>query len=29
VKTPEGAKRCWDFNECEELYRTNEEFPWR
>jgi hypothetical protein len=29
VKTPEGDKRCWDFRECDELYRTKEEFPWR
>jgi hypothetical protein len=29
VKTPEGKRRCWDFRECEELYRTKEEFPWR
>jgi hypothetical protein len=29
VKTPEGEKRCWDYRECEELYRTKEEFPWR
>jgi hypothetical protein len=29
VKTPEGEQRCWDFRECEELYRTHEEFPWR
>lgn len=29
VKTPEGEARCWDFHECEELSRTNEEFPWR
>jgi hypothetical protein len=29
VKTPQGDKRCWDFHECDELYRTREEFPWR
>jgi len=29
VNTPEGEKRCWDFRECEEMYRTREEFPWR
>ena len=29
VKTTEGEKRCWDFRECDELYRTKEEFPWR
>lgn len=29
VKTPEGEARCWDFRECEEISRTNEEFPWR
>lgn len=29
VTTPEGGKRCWDFHECEEAVRGNEEFPWR
>jgi hypothetical protein len=29
VKTPTGEARCWDFRDCEELYRSNEEFPWR
>jgi len=29
VKTPETEERCWDYRECEELYRTKEEFPWR
>lgn len=29
VSTPEGDKHCWDYRECEELYRTKEEFPWR
>jgi hypothetical protein len=29
VKTPEGEKRCWDYHECDELYRSKEEFPWR
>ncbi|NJC88072.1 MAG: hypothetical protein FIB02_05990 [Desulfuromonas sp.] len=29
VKTPEGASRCWDYRECEELHRERDEFPWR
>lgn len=29
VKTPEGKSRCWDYHDCDELYRGNEEFPWR
>lgn len=29
VKTPEGAPRCWDYRECEELTRGPAEFPWR
>ena len=27
VRTAEGEKRCWDYHECDELYRTKEEFP--
>ena len=29
VKTPEGESRCWDYHDCDELYRTKDEFPWR
>lgn len=29
VKTPEGAGRCGDYRECEELVRGKEEFPGR
>jgi hypothetical protein len=29
VKTPEGETRCWDYRECDELYRSKDEFPWR
>jgi hypothetical protein len=29
VTTSSGESRCWDYNECEEMHRTKEEFPWR
>ena len=29
VQTPSGANRCWDYHECEELYRSKKEWPWR
>ena len=29
IQTSNGAKRCWDYHECEELYRSNKEWPWR
>jgi hypothetical protein len=29
VTTPSGDVRCWDYRECVELFRSNEEFPWR
>lgn len=29
VETPGGNKRCWSFDECEELSRSKEEWPRR
>lgn len=29
VKTSEGKERCWDFNQVEEMHRSNEEWPYR
>ncbi len=29
VKTSDGKNRCWDYQECEEMSRSKEEFPWR
>lgn len=29
VETSDGNKRCWDFNDCEELSRNKEEWPYR
>jgi len=28
VETAKGEKRCWDYHECDDLNRTDEEFPW-
>jgi len=29
VETSSGDKRCWDYNQCEELARDKAEWPWR
>lgn len=29
VKTSGGETRCWDYRECEELYRSKDEWPRR
>ncbi|HEX9874524.1 MAG TPA: hypothetical protein VGA43_09190 [Deferrimonas sp.] len=29
VHTADGKDRCWDYNECEELSRSRDEWPWR
>lgn len=29
VETSDGKRRCWAFQECEELSRSKEEWPWR
>jgi hypothetical protein len=29
VLTSDGKNRCWDFQDCTELSRSAEEWPWR
>lgn len=29
VETASGAHRCWDFNDCEEMARQKNEWPYR
>ncbi|NIQ94826.1 MAG: hypothetical protein GWO11_03675 [Desulfuromonadales bacterium] len=29
VETAQGKKRCWSYDDCEELSRTKDEWPWR
>lgn len=29
VKTTSGKNGCWDYHECEEIARSDAEFPWR
>lgn len=29
VQIPNGPKRCWDYHESEEMFRSKKEWPWR
>lgn len=29
VSMPDGSNHCWDFHECEEMLRMNEQWPRR